>query len=138
MKIRFHFICNVKIVVTTVRYSGEENMYMYITYMYIYVYVYIYIYIYIYTYTYTYICICMCIDILLKPEICLFFSEALSMCNQIANENTEGRHKNKLSKQCSKSPSKTLIQSQCLYCQLLTMFGHVICLKFKNIRYIQR
>ena len=129
MKIRFHFICNVKIVVTTVRYSGEENMYMYITYMYIYVYVYIYIYI----CTYTYICICMCIDILLKPEIRLFFSEALSMCNQIANENTEGRHKNKLSKQCSKSPSKTLIQSQCLYCQLLTMFGHVICLKFKKI-----
>ena len=102
------------------------------------IYIYIYTHTHTHTHTYTYICICVYIDILLKPEICLFFSEALSMCNQIANENTEGRHKNKLSKQCSKSPSKTLIQSQCLYCQLLTMFGHVICLKFKNIRYIQR
>ena len=57
--------------VTTVRYSGEENMYMYIIYMYM------------------YMSICVYIDILLKPEICLFFSEALSMCNQIANENTD-------------------------------------------------
>ena len=31
-----------------------------------------------------------------------------------------------------------MIQSQCLYCQLWTIFGHVICLKLKNIWYTQR
>ena len=50
----------------------------------------------------------------------------------------EDRQKNKLNKHFPKFPSKTLIQSQCLYCQLWTMFGHVIHLKFKNIPYIQR
>ena len=39
---------------------------------------YIYIYIYIYIYKY-----------LLKSQIFLFFSEALPMCNQITNENTD-------------------------------------------------
>ena len=71
----------------------KKYVYVYYIYVYIYVYVYKYVYIYIYiythTHTYTYICICVYIDILLKPEICLFFSEALSMCNQIANENTD-------------------------------------------------
>ena len=50
----------------------------------------------------------------------------------------EDRQKNKLNQQCSKFSSKAQIKSQCLYCQHWTMFGHVICLKFKNIRYIQR
>ena len=36
----------------------------------------------------------MCMDkkthiIYLKPQIFIFFSEALSMCNQITNENTD-------------------------------------------------
>ena len=87
------------------------------------------------------------------------------MCNQITNKNTDNSanlnekiqnkrsnyqgqnlsvtskedcQNNNLSKQCSKFPSKTLIQSQRLYYQLSTMFRHVICLKFKNIQYIQR
>ena len=63
-------------------------MYMDIN-MCVYIYIYIYIYTHTHTHTYTYVCICVYIDILLKPEICLFFSEALSMCNQIANENTD-------------------------------------------------
>ena len=50
----------------------------------------------------------------------------------------EDRQENKLNKNCSKFTSKTVIKSQCLYYRLLTMFGHVICLKFKNIQYIQR
>ena len=43
--------------------------------------IYIYIYIYIYGLKNTYN--------LLKAKIFLFFSEALSMCNQITNENTD-------------------------------------------------
>ena len=69
------------------------------------------------------------------------FFQTFSQCviklhSSIASK--EDGQKNKLRKQCSKVPSKTLIQSQCLYCQLGTMFTHVICLKFKNIQYIQR
>ena len=75
---------------------------------------------------------------LLKSKIFLFFSEALSMCNQFTKCNgvtsKEDRQKNKFNKQCSKLPSMSLIQSQCLYCKLWTMFVHVICLKFQNIR----
>ena len=39
--------------------------------------------------------------------------------------------KNKLNKQCLKFKLKTPIQSQCFYCQLWIMSGHVIYLKLK-------
>ena len=109
----------------------------------------VYIYIYIYKTNANFKCVTSNIWIrrtqnLLKSQIFLFFSEALSMCNQITSKNIsnsvtskEDHQKNKLSKQYSKFPSKRLVQSQCLYCQLWTMFSHAICLNFKNIWYIQ-
>ena len=44
--------------------------------------------------------------------------KSLSRAKYNSVTSKEDLQKDKLSKQCSKFPSKTLIQSQCLYCQL--------------------
>ena len=50
----------------------------------------------------------------------------------------EDRQNNKLRKQCSKFPSKTLISLSVFYANFEQCLTNVNCLKFKNIRYIQR